>query len=239
MALASDGKPVGGEVSLTAGLPGQHKLPQVAREEKGSFLVVWQSEGPDGSLWGIFGRRVGADGQPLGEAFQINTYGEHDQSDPSVTQVAGDFLVTWTSYGQDGDMGGIYAQRIGASGLPEGDEIAVNTTTAGHQGFSQSAADVSGNVVVAWESQEENGNSIYFQRFDRRGARIEDETPVVSSQGGLQELVSLNVDPLGSFAVVLQRYDTLGRDLGRYQQSFLPDGSRAGGETLILPPVGQ
>jgi hypothetical protein len=45
----------------------------------------------------------------------------------------GDFVVTWQSYGQDGDADGIYAQRYNALGVPQGGEFRVNSTTANFQ----------------------------------------------------------------------------------------------------------
>lgn len=233
-AFTSDGKTLGPRIDVSSTLPGNHKLPQLARERGGKFLAAWQAEGPDGSLWGVFGRIFGRSAQPEGEPFQINSFWEHDQSDPSVAEAAGGFIATWTSYGQDGDMGGIYARRIGESGRLGGGEFSVHTTTAGHQGFSQVGADVSGNFVVAWESRQEEVHTIYFQRFDRQGARLGEETAVVTSTDGLRELVSLNVDPLGDFTVAWQSYDEEGGDLGRYVQKFSSAGS-AIGEALRAP----
>jgi hypothetical protein len=89
-------------------------------------------------------------------------------------------------------------------------------------------ADVTGNFVVAWESQEEKIHAIYFQRFDPQGARLGDETAVVAAADGPRELVSLNVDPLGDFTVEWQGYDEEGGDLGRYVQKFSSKGSAVG-----------
>jgi hypothetical protein len=111
-ALTSEGLALGPEIDVSSALPGNQKLPQLARESGGKFLAAWQAEGPDGSLWGIFGRIFGRTAQPEGEPFQINSYWEHDQSDPSVAETKGGFIVTWTSYGQDGDMGGITSVRL-------------------------------------------------------------------------------------------------------------------------------
>ncbi len=49
--------------------------------------------------------------------FRVNTTTSYSQSYPSITALTdGGFVVTWTSYGQDGSGSGIYAQRYDANG---------------------------------------------------------------------------------------------------------------------------
>jgi len=56
---------------------------------------------------------------PSGLEFQVNTYTTGQQLDASVAMDAdGDFVVAWTSDGQDGNGHGIYAQRYSAVELP-------------------------------------------------------------------------------------------------------------------------
>ncbi len=236
---APDGSTLGPVTGVSSDPSVLHKLPQVARERGGSFLVVWQSENLDGSLWGVYARRYNPAGLPLGEPFPVNTETENDQTDPAVAETAGEFIVAWTSYGQDGDLGGIFAQRIRASGDPVGPEFAINTTTAGHQGFPQVAASASGDFVIAWESEEEGSQSeaIFAQGFDRRGNRAGKEIRVDSPPHTFSELVTLVVEPLGSWVVETQRYDALGADLGRFAQRFSSAGEELGAEVEMLAPA--
>ena len=70
--------------------------------------------GQDGSSSGIFGQRYGASGAPLGPEFRVNTYTTHAQYVPAVAgDSAGDFVVVWTSYLQDGSSAGSFGQRYG------------------------------------------------------------------------------------------------------------------------------
>src|SRR5262245_25019739 len=83
------------------------------------------------ALVGVFSR-TGA--QTLGPEFRVNTFTTGDQRQVGVAvNATGDFVVVWDSIGQDGDQGGIYAQRFNASGTPKGLEFRVNVTTAGDQ----------------------------------------------------------------------------------------------------------
>jgi hypothetical protein len=70
---------------------------------------------------------------------------------PSVAVDAnGDFVVVWSSDGQDGDSYGIYGQRFDASGIPQGAEFLVNTHTTDAQSQPSVAMDADGDFVVVW-----------------------------------------------------------------------------------------
>ena len=44
--------------------------------------------------------------------FRVNTQTAYDQTDAAIAMDAhGDFLIVWSSYLQDGDSGGIFADR--------------------------------------------------------------------------------------------------------------------------------
>lgn len=78
-------------------LGGSYDKPAIAMLDDG-YIVVWQSLEQDGAGWDIFGRIFNLDGTPKGEEFQINTYINGDQRQPSAAQLAdGTILVAWTS----------------------------------------------------------------------------------------------------------------------------------------------
>src|SRR4051794_22149740 len=69
---------------------------------------------------------------PVGPESRVNTYTTNDQRIPTVAMdPAGNFVVAWQSYGQEGGIGlpslGIYAQRYNAAGAAQGAEFRVNT----------------------------------------------------------------------------------------------------------------
>lgn len=62
--------------------------------------------------------------------FQINTFTTNDQYDPSVTGLSdGGFVVTWSSFGQDGDNDGIFGQRYYGPGSTVGSEFQILSET--------------------------------------------------------------------------------------------------------------
>src|SRR4051812_19103447 len=80
-------------------------------------------------------RREAPSASPIGPEFRVNTFTTGAQktffqSPQSVAvDAAGDFVVTWSSVGQDGSAYGIYAQRYNAAGVPQGGEFQVNAFT--------------------------------------------------------------------------------------------------------------
>ena len=99
-------------------------------------------------------------GAPAGGEFQVNTTTASSQGFPSVAMdSAGNFVVVWESFGQDGSGSGVYAQRYNAAGVAQGSEFLVNTYTTGYQQYPSVAMDGSGNFVVTWQSSGQDGSA--------------------------------------------------------------------------------
>ena len=77
----------------------------------------------------------------------------------------GDFVVAWSSYGQDSSSWGVYAQRYNAAGVCQGTEFRVNTYTTNFQESPRVALSDDGNFVIAWESSGQDGSAtgVYAQ----------------------------------------------------------------------------
>ncbi|MFO1430156.1 MAG: hypothetical protein U1F76_08460 [Candidatus Competibacteraceae bacterium] len=184
---------------------GRQWYPAVAMDAAGDFVVAWQSQGQDGSGWGIYAQRYNAAGVPQGSEFPVNTYTTNDQKSPAVAMDAttGDFVVVWESDGQDGSLGGIYAQRytIGTNGVPQaqGSEFLVNTYTINSQQNPAVAMDATGNFVVTWMStmQDGPGNSIHARIYYKNGTVLEDLTPTSSANAS----PALTMDANGNFVI--------------------------------------
>lgn len=94
----------------------------VAAAPDGRFVVVWEGFHDTGGF-GIFGRRFGASGQPLGPVFLVNSRTAGDQTAPRVA-IEGDgrFLVTWQGPAGSG-MPKLYGQYFSAGGSRLGGEM--------------------------------------------------------------------------------------------------------------------
>ncbi|MGB5550454.1 MAG: hypothetical protein WBO74_08170, partial [Thermoanaerobaculia bacterium] len=77
----ANGLAQGDEFEVNTYTDGAQRVGSIAQ---GSFVVVYESYGPDGDSGGIFGQRFSASGDRLGGEFQINTYTTLTQRDPVI-----------------------------------------------------------------------------------------------------------------------------------------------------------
>jgi hypothetical protein len=182
---------------------------------------------------------------PLGLEFRANTYTSGFQADPAVAVDAdGDLIVTWYSYGQDGDGRGIYARLYDASGAAVGSEFLVNSYTTGSQTNPAVAVDPDGDFVIAWQSDAQDGSGfgIFAQRFNAAGVPqgLEFQVNTFTTNDQLNPAVALNAD--GEFVIVWESagsgaggivsggYETMANPQGlivarRYDSAGLPQGN--------------
>jgi hypothetical protein len=181
-------------------------------------LAVWQADGLDGSLSGIYGALVGPRGEVTGP-FKINHYTEHDQREPAVAgRRAQEALVVWSSYGQDGDCGGIFGRLVRVRNRGDepsldnlGEEFAISEEGAGHQQRPQVVADAGG-YWVAWETQDEHEQrrSLSVRRFDLKGRPQMSEVRLAAPAGEQRKLLTLDRPARGSVVLRWWRQDALG-----------------------------
>jgi hypothetical protein len=165
---AASGTPLGPEFRVNTYTTNAQDRPVVASDPSGNFVVVWISAQQDGSVRGIFGRRFASSGAPLGSEFRVNTYTTSHQRAPSVaSDAAGNFVVVWSSYTQDGSNYGVFGQRFASSGSPVGPEFRVNTYTTNYQSRPAVTSDDSGNFIIVWEGnlQDGSGYGVFAQRY--------------------------------------------------------------------------
>ena len=117
--LSAGAAAVGFETRVNTFTPNTQLAPAIAMDAAGDYVAVWQSNTQDGSNYGIYAQRYNAAGAAQGVEFQVNTFTTGSQKCPSVAMdTAGDFVVTWQSYPQEGSGEGIYAQRYQADVAP-------------------------------------------------------------------------------------------------------------------------
>jgi large repetitive protein len=200
----------------------------------GGYVIVWHADGLDGSLLGVFGQRLDASGKLIGTMFRANSTTAHDQRDPAIAaDSAGNTVVVWSSYGQDGDLGGIYGQLFDVNGRLAGNEFQVNSVTAGHQAKPQVAYLPGGGFVVGWTTEAigDNPGALSLRVFARNGSPLIPEIRIPGSPSLHPELVDLQSGKAGGFSLRwLLRADTRAT-AASYLQQFTAEG------TAIAAPV--
>jgi len=219
----NNGDTLGGEFQVNTYITSNQTRPSVAMDGAGNFVVVWQSLGQDGEGSGIFGQRYDSAGNPVGSEFQVNTFTSGKQGLPSVAMnPSGDFVVVWTSFGQDGDGDGIFGQRYDSTGCTAGAEFQVNTYFTSAQFEPSVAMDGSGNFVVVWASSGQDGSSfgVYGQRYNNAGGPAGPEFRVNTYTTNAQRLESVAMDGSGDFIVVWQSLDQDGSSYGIFGKRY-------------------
>jgi len=171
----------------------KQRFPSVAIDADGDFVVTWSNfRDTDGNGTtnvfdnaDVYARRYDALGRAQGGPFRVNTWTALDQKWSSVAMdTDGDFVVTWTSKGQEngGQIGfgyGIYARRYDRFGYAYGSEFQVNTTTAGNQQLSSVDMSSDGRFVIAWQSDQDGvGDDIIARAY------FADGSPAISPLNG-------------------------------------------------------
>ena len=201
------------------------------------FILVWESASQDGDQYGVFAQRYAAWGVPSGPEFRVNTYTTASQHAPAVaSKRSPNVIVAWQSDGQDGDQGGVYAQRLeGSTGVPFGPEFRLNSYTTSSQAAPAVGADSSGNFVVVWASQGQDGSDygIFGQRYASTGLPLGGEFRVNSYTTGFQGHPAVGVDPTQGFVVVWEGQGADDQPFGIFGQRYSAAGTPMGGEFRV------
>ncbi|MBI2236024.1 MAG: tandem-95 repeat protein [Magnetospirillum sp.] len=203
-------KAVEGEFQIAGNQNATDLNPVVCALANGDVVVLWQSA--NNGAGEVFGRRYDSAGVAQGDAFQVNTYDTDGQWQPKVAALAGGgFVVVWHSNGKDGDNYGVSAQLYDASGVAQGTEFVVNTTTTGWQAWPSVSALPDGGFVAVWDAVAGGIHRIYGQRFSAVGAKVGDQFPIAGDanyDGDLHPVVTTLAD--GSLVVAWQDTDASG-----------------------------
>ncbi|NMC19448.1 MAG: hypothetical protein GYA33_03415 [Thermogutta sp.] len=229
------GEPEGPEFIVNTIETGNQVEPDVAMDDAGNFVVVWSGEG-DTDADGIWARVFDRFGTPQGQQFRVNQYRLNPQYTPKVAMDSvGNFVVTWSSYGQDFDSNAVIGRRYNRFGQALGDEFMVNVPNPASQRNSDVAMDDAGNFVVVWMSDGQDGNDwgVVARVFNADG------TPRTGEILATQYRVNRQIDPRvamdadGDFVITWSSFGQDGSGYGVLARRFAPDGTAKGDEFLV------
>jgi hypothetical protein len=145
---------------------------------------------------------------------------------------AGNFLVTWSSAGQDGSGAGVYGQRYRANGTRQGGEFRVNQTTAGNQERSMAALDADGDAVVVWTGPAADGSGgVWARRYGAAGAAAGGEVRV-NSGGIVGSSAAVDMDRNGGYVVAWSQ--TVTGSSTNLAQAYDAGGAAIGGSFVVI-----
>lgn len=221
-------------------------------------VVVWTSNNE------VFYRRLAFDGTPLDGIDQlVENTNSIIRNTPTVAMASnGDFVIAWRSgSNQDGDSGGIFAQRFNADGSVKARpsdayastysnafEFRVNNVTAGQQQKPSIAMRADGSFIVGWSGPYtvlfDTSLAALYAVHDVDGTRIQAGTPASIGLSTDEFLVSVATNPSdGSMIVAFQQDATDDRiQLRRISSAGNAIGGtidlELAGKNLVNPSVG-
>jgi hypothetical protein len=144
--------------------------PNLCASANGGFAAVWGQR--DGIVftnsWDVFARCFNSSGVPVSADLRVNAFAGGNQYAPRIDSIGSDYLVVWTSVGQDGSREGVIGRFLSENGVAVGDEFGVNTTTVSQQLHPALASDGADRFVVVWSSF--IGGDASFDLFAQRYA---------------------------------------------------------------------
>lgn len=169
------------------------------------------------------------------EDYQINSTSAYDQTNPaSAMDTQENIIIVWSSYRQDSNSGGIFAQRFNTYYEPVGTEFQVNSTTLGNQTAPDVAMDPNGNFVVVWHSPGLEDEDVFARRFNASGVPLGSQFQVNSNTAGSQTFPNVAAGPNGNFIVVWQSRLTLPQEQWNVCfQLYNSSGSPVGSEQQV------
>lgn len=237
-AISSDGfdvRPVGGEFLVNTVTEHSQTFPDLALDDSGHFVVVWEDSQLDGSAGGIFAQRFSPLRQALGPVFRINGTTAGRQAVPKIAmQDNGNFVVVWYSFSnQDGNGTGIYGRRFEADGTPLGDEFLVNTDIVGNQFLPAVACTDDGDFVVVWSGVDEDGFGMRGQRFASDGSFVGSEFVVNTDPADDQIFAAVDMNNTGSFVITWVNRRS-GEEDDVFARRYGADGNALGDEFNVF-----
>ena len=227
----------GAEATVNATTNSDQILPAVAVLANGTQVVVWASNGQDGSGYGIYGRRLGVDGQPIGPEFRVNSCWINNQDTPSVAALGnGGFMVFWQDIpSYDAAFAGVYAQRYDAAGVAVGAQMTIAQGSGASLPKATRLAD--GGLFTVWAR---NG-AVMGQRFDADGVPVTAAASVWTYSGSSGQADAPNVAALSNGGYVVTwatRTDGANRGWDVYGQVYSATNTAVGGPILVSSIAG-
>jgi hypothetical protein len=141
----------------------------------------------------------------------------------------GDFMVAWTSIGQDGSSRGVFGRRFSSNGVPA-TQFQINRRTTGNQRDPTVAMESAGHFMVAWtgENQDGFGYGVNGRRFTRSGTALATEFQVNTVTADQQTDPAIAIDSAGHFVIAWT---------GGLQDGFEPGDTGIFAQRLTVPAL--
>ncbi len=221
------GAPATGEIEIARGPSGTSQTPQVATDDGGDAIVVWD----DGDR--IRGRRVDRQGRPAPQVIELSP---GPASAPrTAASSSGSFVVVYQN-----STGGLVGRLFDPQQQPTSGEIEISSAP----GAASPAVDMAddGRFVAVWEEPGAGGGDVKGRLFDPDGEAQGGPFPLGQDNSPDQQDPDVAMNAVGDFAVtwVADRLAARGRAAGGniVGRFFTPSGQPASGEVAVAGTEG-
>jgi hypothetical protein len=170
-------------LSLATKTVAHQERPRVTMLARGGAAFTWQS-GPD-SRQQVYTRVINGSGVFTDIEVPVSLRSDLSQKTPAIAGLtSGNYVVVWSSFGQDGSMQGVYGAVFGPAGQKISAEFQINQFTQYNQRNPAIAALPGGGFVVTWISEGNRGESsadIYARIYDANSVATGNEFRVNES----------------------------------------------------------
>ncbi len=230
-----DGSPLGSEFQVNEFTTGPQASADVAIDDQGNFIVVWQSGAIfDGAR--IRGRRFDVSGSPLGSEFQASQLTLDGSILPAVAMNgAGEFVASWKDVVVDnyGDFRfDVRYRPYDSSGAPLCGPRLVSLGYGYFQGGHDVAMVPSGDSLVTWSKfSTEHSYDVWVRRY-QGCSPVGSVMPVNTYTDQSQGSPTLAADAAGNYIVAWQSPQD-GSESGIFAQRFDGDDNPVGAEYQV------
>ncbi|MBK6914715.1 MAG: T9SS type A sorting domain-containing protein [Ignavibacteriales bacterium] len=216
--------------------PARGYSPAIVGYNHGGAIICW-NDYRNGLNSDIYAQEINADGvvEWTTNGIPICTT-PFEQSDPQLVEdESGGAIITW---GDGGDQGSIYAQRVNQDGVIQWklDGVPICTAT-GDQAFAQIVSDGKAGAIITWQDHRFGNWDIYASKIDCAGnlgnpTLLENEISIQKNYLLAQNYpnpfnpsTKINYQIGNESIVQLKVYDVLGNEVARLVDEYKVSGS--------------
>lgn len=193
------------------------RIPEIGSGPGGRSVIVWQSRNQDNPGWGVYGRLLNADGEPVAEAFRANDFdlGSHDGQQVRMAP-DGSFVVAWNGPDSGSARAVIQARRFGSDGLPLGPDQRISDSVDDIQILPRFGLAAGGVLAIAWEGRGVTGPNfnIIAREFDGQDRPLGPPSQINTFDLGAQRNAELVMNADGQQLAAWQSASEDGNDWG-------------------------